>query len=166
MRADNAPKQKILDAGFDISIDFQPHFITKEKWWFDKNAWIDIFRRRILRKKISKMPILFDYEKYINYACSQLKTKKYKEYPSITPMWDNSPRRIEQSFWALTDSTPSKYGKWLQYVLENFEPYTNEENFIFINAWNEWAEGNHLEPDQKWGCAYLETTKKIIDSNQ
>jgi hypothetical protein len=36
------------------------------------------------------------------------------------------------------------------------------ENFVFINAWNEWAEGNHLEPCQKWGKDYLEVTKEVF----
>ena len=47
--------------------------------------------------------------------------------------------------------------------MEKFTPYTQEENLIFINAWNEWAEGNHLEPDRKWGKQYLVKTKEIID---
>lgn len=163
MRADRMSRQEILETGLDISIDFQPHFIQKKKWWFDKNSWVDIFRRHILREKKSTTPILFDYEKYANYACSLLNPANYKEFPSITPSWDNSPRRTEQSFWALTNSTPSAYGKWLHCILNKFKPYSKEENFIFINAWNEWAEGNHLEPDQKWGLAYLEETKKALE---
>lgn len=47
--------------------------------------------------------------------------------------------------------------------MEAFVPFSNEENLIFINAWNEWAEGTHLEPDQKWGRRYLEMTQKALE---
>ena len=43
-----------------------------------------------------------------------------------------------------------------------FKPYAKDENFIFINAWNEWAEGNHLEPCVKWGSQYLDATKMVL----
>jgi len=54
------------------------------------------------------------------------------------------------------------YEKWLHQVALNFVPYSGEENFIFINAWNEWAEGNHLEPCLRWKTGYLEATKKAL----
>jgi lipopolysaccharide biosynthesis protein len=76
-------------------------------------------------------------------------------------MWDNSPRR-KHGFFAFYDSTPLMFGKWLKHIVQKFSPYSNEENFIFINAWNEWAEGNHLEPDLKWGNSFLEEVKKAI----
>jgi hypothetical protein len=50
----------------------------------------------------------------------------------------------------------------LRGVIEKFTPYSPEENLIFINAWNEWAEGNHLEPCQKWGLKYLEATQRAL----
>ena len=76
-------------------------------------------------------------------------------------MWDNSARRKENPF-ILHNSTPEKYKEWLKYIIENYSWETVPEQFLFINAWNEWAEGNHLEPCQKWGTAYLEATKQVL----
>jgi hypothetical protein len=62
----------------------------------------------------------------------------------------------------LEGGTPQLYGEWLGDYLKRFTPFSTNENFVFINAWNEWAEGNHIEPDTKWGKAYLEETKRVI----
>jgi len=162
MRAEKEQGPDLLRKGFDVSIDFHPHMEIRKKWWLDINAWIDGFREHFLRRKDYIMPTLYDYNKYTKAIMSQQKPS-YKQYPGITPGWDNSARRVGKSFHALTNSTPAAYGKWLHHILNTFKPFSEEENFIFINAWNEWAEGNHLEPDQKWGLAYLEETKKQLE---
>ena len=82
-------------------------------------------------------------------------------YPGVTPMWDNTSRRKKKMF-IMDGSTPEKYGEWLHSVVDKFVPFSKDEYFIFINAWNEWAEGNHLEPDLKWGLKYLEETRKAL----
>jgi hypothetical protein len=74
-------------------------------------------------------------------------------------MWDNTARRAERAV-IFDNSTPELYERWLRAAVAAFTPPTPEENLLFINAWNEWAEGNHLEPDQKWGRAYLEATRR------
>lgn len=162
MRAEKNSREFYIEAGFDVSIDFQPNFKTGKKWWLDYRAWVDAIRFKLLRKTKPIMPVLYDYAKYVKYACSHV-LRNHKSYPCIFPGWDNSPRRVKKSFTAIIHSTPNKYGEWLRFLLDNFRPYSDEENFIFINAWNEWAEGNHLEPDQKWGRAYLDETKKQLD---
>ena len=84
----------------------------------------------------------------------------YLRFPGVTPAWDNSPRR-KQDAVILRDSRPESYRDWLRQAIreaKNLEP----EGLVFINAWNEWAEGNHLEPDQKFGRAYLEATRKAL----
>ena len=60
-------------------------------------------------------------------------------------------------------SNPKLYYKWLKHTVTNFIPFSKEENFIFINAMNEWAEGNHLEPCKKYKNQFLEATKKALE---
>ncbi|HEY4156230.1 MAG TPA: glycoside hydrolase family 99-like domain-containing protein, partial [Puia sp.] len=75
--------------------------------------------------------------------------------------WDNTARRGESAF-LFKNATPQKYQEWIQFHADHFKPPSAEENFLFINAWNEWAEGNHLEPCQRWGSQYLEATRKVF----
>jgi lipopolysaccharide biosynthesis protein len=86
----------------------------------------------------------------------------YVRYPSVTPMWDNSARRRQRGAAIFHGSTPQLYQRWLEQTASRFEPPSHDENLIFINAWNEWAEGNHLEPCQRWGTAYLDATRDAL----
>lgn len=154
-------KEYLVD-GFDAAIEFQPFTIRLEelkkkrhplrKFAHNMNRY---FFNRCRREQV-------DYARLVDYSCS-FPLPDYKLYPGVTPMWDNTARRKKRMFM-LGDSTPEKYGKWLSFVWNRFVPYSKDENFIFINAWNEWAEGNHLEPDIKWGFRYLEETKKARES--
>jgi hypothetical protein len=100
------------------------------------------------------------YEDFIRHQLS-IPVPKYKQFPSVTPSWDNTARRKKDMF-ILRDSSPALYEHWLKEVVRKFEPYSPEENFVFINAWNEWGEGNHLEPCAKWGRGYLEATQRVF----
>lgn len=155
---------KYLDAGFDAAIDFQPHYI-------DYFAYDSPYMRRkqLMQRFKYKFQVglpfstILDYGEYVDYMLRSNHVD-YKRYPCVTPMWDNSPRRVGKAFYAFKDSTPEKFGHWFGNVYTGFEPFSKEENFVFINAWNEWAEGNYLEPDMKWGRRYLEEVSKIVQS--
>lgn len=152
--------EKYLTQNIDAAIDFQPH----NKHNFKTRQYI----QRSLNKLCGLLglsygfnPVLVNYNRYVNYI-KQVDMPAYKQYPCVTPSFDNASRRRNKSFFAFTHSTPQKYGEWLLNVLKKFKPYSKDENLVFINAWNEWAEGNHLEPDQKWGSQYLQATKEAI----
>jgi len=83
--------------------------------------------------------------------------------PCVLPQWDNSPRRKRAAF-ILKDSSPEAYEKWLKLVIGRVRPQEPDHRLVFINAWNEWGEGNHLEPDQKFGRGYLEATRRALVS--
>lgn len=153
--------KEYLNSGFDAAVDFQPHM-------GDNITLVDYIKKRfnnMYNKVFHKLffTIVDDYEKYVRNTLKE--HVDYKRYPCVCPMWDNSPRRVGMPFYALNNSTPQKYEYWLSEILKKFRPFSSEENLVFINAWNEWAEGNHLEPDLKWGLSYLEATKRASDNN-
>jgi lipopolysaccharide biosynthesis protein len=153
-----------LRDGFDAAIEFQPHNLGQ--FAAKKRHIINILNSKVqawFNVKLN-IPTILSYKKYVEYQIKRL-LPSYPYYPSVTPMWDNSPRKVNLSFFAFKGSTPELYQKWLKSVMTKFKPYSKDENLIFINAWNEWAEGNHLEPDQKWGRGYLDATKNALEAN-
>jgi len=81
-------------------------------------------------------------------------------YPGAFVNWDNTPRRGVDGQSTL-GSTPEKFGIYLARQMERARTVYNSE-YLFVNAWNEWAEGAYLEPNQKYGYAYLRELKKVI----
>ena len=77
-------------------------------------------------------------------------------------MWDNSPRRgsIEKSV-ILHGSTPEHYERWLKAAISRAQKLPGER-LLFVNAWNEWAEGTHLEPDLRHGRADPQATRRTL----
>ncbi|MBI4623789.1 MAG: glycoside hydrolase family 99-like domain-containing protein [Verrucomicrobia bacterium] len=100
---------------------------------------------------------------YANLAHAMLAKPEpsYRRFPCVTPSWDNSPRRRAGAL-IMAGSTPELYAAWLQEVLRRAQSRQGANPIVFINAWNEWAEGSHLEPCQKWGRAYLERTRDAL----
>lgn len=143
--------------GFDASVEFSPHAVIKNRNDLNqRKSLFDIFKKK--KPKID----LRDFEKGVN-SCLNRKVTDYKLYRCVTPSWDNTARKGENGICAI-GSSPKLYHKWLKQTIMNFTPFSKEENLIFINAMNEWAEGNHLEPCIKYGDAYLKATKKALEN--
>lgn len=83
-----------------------------------------------------------------------------KLFKCVFPMWDNSSRRVSSIPTVFQGASPALYEQWLAYCLRQAEA----GDFVFVNAWNEWAEGAYLEPDLHMGYAYLEATWQAIQS--
>nr|WP_317632519.1 glycoside hydrolase family 99-like domain-containing protein [uncultured Flavobacterium sp.] len=111
-----------------------------------------------LRKIVSGMPQVFNYaDVYPSFVGEE--SKKENVHPTICPNWDHSPRSGKEGV-VFHNSTPELFEKNIEAALKNVEHKTNK--IIFLKSWNEWAEGNYMEPDQKWGSKYLEVLKKKI----
>jgi glycosyltransferase involved in cell wall biosynthesis len=87
----------------------------------------------------------------------------YKWFRCVTPSWDNSARR-DKGANIFLGSTPRIYQDWLsQTIAGTNNRLYGQERIVFVNAWNEWAEGCHLEPDQKFGHGYLAATRHALE---
>lgn len=90
-------------------------------------------------------------------------TPAFPWFRGVMPSWDNTARRQDAAHVFL-DSSPRTYQLWLDFLIEwTVRERSGDERIVFINAWNEWAEGNHLEPDQTFGRAYLEATRATLE---
>lgn len=159
--------------GLDAAIEFQP--LSKSLQSYLKTIKLNsapksVFNQRLLKLKsriykklkltLPLNDLVIDYRAFVDFDLSKDRKKlTYKCFPCVCPMWDNSSRRVNQNAIIFKGSNPDIFRKWITEMSNNFTPYSDQENLIFINAWNEWAEGNHLEPCQKWGRKYLEALK-------
>ncbi|MBW2467220.1 MAG: glycoside hydrolase family 99-like domain-containing protein, partial [Deltaproteobacteria bacterium] len=145
-----------VKTGFDAAVEFQPRWRDLGKP-FDRG-----FMSRVLARVGFEQPYMahrfYDYGSVVERMINEAKPD-YKRFSCVCPQWDNSPRRKADAV-ILHNSTPELYGRWLETSVKRSIESGNE--FIIINAWNEWAEGNHLEPCLKWGRAYLEATRNTL----
>ena len=108
------------------------------------------------------------FEGYDQVVAQSLEVADYfaKLHPGVCPDWDNSPRRPKNAN-VLVGSSPEKFGDWVskasEAVRRKFLDGQIMAPFLFVNAWNEWAEGAILEPSQAYGDAYLRTLSENID---
>jgi len=83
-------------------------------------------------------------------------------FPGVVPSWDNEARRPQRAT-CFSGSTPAMYGRWLRTACATaLRKFSGDERLVFINAWNEWAEGAYLEPDRHFGHAYLAETRRVL----
>ena len=86
----------------------------------------------------------------------------YRVHQTAIPSWDNTARRPNHSL-TFVNATPEIYELWLrELVARAAERRHVDERLVFINAWNEWAEAAHLEPDRRYGHQFLEATRRAI----
>ena len=84
-------------------------------------------------------------------------------FPCVTPSWDNSARRSRGAYLFI-ESSPKLFHQWPVAALAKLMKSKNTPHILFLNSWNEWAEGNHLEPDQLYGRSYLEALREALQS--
>jgi glycosyltransferase involved in cell wall biosynthesis len=115
---------------------------------------------RYFTKEKPALPQIYSYRSFIEHAFPQ-NVRTPNCYPCVVPNWDNTPRSGSNGF-VLHDSTPELYEQHLSEAVSLVADRPADERVVFLKSWNEWAETNYLEPDLRWGRAYLEATCRAV----
>ena len=149
---------KVLDAGFDA--------LTTGNLWNAQTAVNHGYAWHMFKTKLRKYyPRLAPLDKYPyakiikNFYCESDKLET--TYPQIIPNWDRSPRGGVRAV-IYTGSTPELFKKHVEDALNLIKDKHPEHRILFLRSWNEWAEGNYMEPDLKFGHGYLDALKSVI----
>ena len=136
--------------GFDAAIEFPPHNEIDEAINDEK-----VFLNAGFKGKI------YDYKNLVQRKSYTVKPE-FEHYPTVFPSWDNEARKPGKG-QMFCGSSPDLYQKWFKSACNYADANNNpDKKLVFINAWNEWAEGAHLEPDRKYGYAYLQATADVL----
>lgn len=151
---------------YDAYMDFEPlnyftidHSFRKRIYRFKANhiSYMVKNRKSIINWLFARN--IYSYSHICRVIEKRGKQQKKKTFICTFPDWDNTSRKDEEGTF-VRGSSPKKFGRHMDNVLRLSGKMKNE--FVFINAWNEWSEGAYLQPDKKYGYAYLNSLKNAI----
>jgi lipopolysaccharide biosynthesis protein len=154
-----------MDHGFDAAMEFAPDSghkgrkVAKEN--YPKYLVNKLLHKTGIKRSVHYQNTIYSYSSMMNSLINK-PAKPYKYFRSVFPSWDNSARRKVNATIYL-GAEPAKFEYWVSSIAaQTRERFPEKEQLMFINAWNEWGEGCHLEPDEEYGTQYLEALQKGI----
>lgn len=149
--------ESILEKGFDaVNIVRNGEYAHNPKL-IKKIIWSTILY------KFFKRPLKINYSLMIKFFVQDLE-KRENIYPSIIPNWDHTPRSGRKGS-VFYNSTPELFAKHVKDVFQVVKNKKEENKIIFLKSWNEWGEGNYMEPDLKFGKSYIKVLGDLKNSN-
>lgn len=153
--SDSRNRETILSHGFDATLNIDTYNIHHEL-----STWRKVLH--LLERKVLKRPTAFRYKDAIKHMIVD-KCKEINVFPTIVPNWDHSPRSKNNAI-ILTGSNPDLFQQLAENAIDIVKDKPEQEQLIFIKSWNEWGEGNYMEPDLEFGDGYIKALRKAIDN--
>lgn len=166
------PNIRILEE-FDGVLLFQPHEAVNSREYKGIGVYVEnilrhcperwVEKMRVVRNKVRTHYVLHPYEKVFKTVLKRKFTYKDKDIFNMAFMeWDNTARYREKAT-VYHGCTPAIFERYFNLLVkQEMKNHAEEKQYIYINAWNEWAEGTYLEPDTDNQFAYLEAVKRVI----
>lgn len=128
----------------------------------------NIFRFRALHlaisvlKKVFKIPFVIPYRKAIKNVVSKIDFQE-NVFPTMMPNWDHTPRSLDGGS-VLHNASPDLFAKHAKDVLQTTRKKTPDRQIVFLKSWNEWGEGNYMEPDLKYGKGFINALRNALNN--
>jgi len=157
----HCPNYDCRQIGFDGTMKFEPQLAVLPNFSNDLPS-LSKLKENLGKGIVSTRLKVYDYSEARRLMSCNLPDHPY--YPSIMVGWDNTPRRGENGI-IVVDNTPEAFASGLAELVKAAGQKPFEDRLIFLNAWNEWAEGNHLEPDLQNGSELLKNVLRVNTVN-
>lgn len=149
-----------IDEQFKLGYDAVVH---GNLWQAELNASNQFVKKLFhrIRGKIDWVPLdKYSYKNIIKHLVTDV-DRKEEIYPIMLPGWDRSPRSGRRAV-IYYGSTPELWKKHCEEAVAAVQHKADEHKIIMLRSWNEWGEGNYVEPDERWGTAYLDALKEVL----
>lgn len=147
----------VKEWGGDALVEFPPHGI---------NVFTESFRP----KSYINPNFVGEIRNVANFISERKYMVKHNSevyFRAALTSWDNSARKATTNATVYFGFTPETYRQWLEDIIrESKRIHKGDKDIVFVNSWNEWAEGSHLEPDLKYGYAFLQATRDVLEESR
>jgi lipopolysaccharide biosynthesis protein len=140
--------------GFDAAVEFPPHQYPHLDITHEVSLLNEEFHGNV-----------YDYRACADDAEARVSRRwPYVLFPGVMTSWDNTSRRLGHG-GVYRYACPREYARWLKAACQRAASFEDtDKRLVFVNAWNEWAEGTYLEPDRRYGFAYLDATRTVLSA--
>lgn len=150
----NVEIQDILSLGFDAV-----NILRMDNFLYSSNNIVTRITKYVSHQLMNR-PYINDYAKIIDKFIGK-EDKQINIYPSIIPNWDHTPRSGRGGY-LYENCEPELFEKHCRMVVEEVKDKPEEDRIIFLKSWNEWGEGNYMEPDLRYGYGYIDALKRAL----
>lgn len=150
-------EEDVEEWGADALVEFPPHVVGTMMEAYRPKGYINPYFYGWIKSAQS----------FIEHKSYFIKHKSKKFFRSALTAWDNTARKATSGSSIYVGLNPQTFKTWISDIInESKKIHSADENIVFINSWNEWAEGSHLEPDMKYGYAYLQALKDALEESK
>lgn len=116
--------------------------------------------QQLAERTVMRKPLTFDYAE-VHPQLIVDEPLPFEYYPCVTPNWDNTPRSGRRGY-VITGATPERFADHVRRAAARVQALPAEHRFLVLKSWNEWAEGNYVEPDRSTGHGYLHALRRVL----
>ena len=120
--------------------------------------------RKIL-SLVSHIPECYNYKNVYPTLIGRDEVEREDVFPTLIPNWDHTPRSGANGF-LFTNSTPELFELHAEDVFGKISKKSEEKRICFLKSWNEWGEGNYMEPCLKYGHGYIKALRRALDEEE
>jgi hypothetical protein len=154
----NPKSQKDIDVLLSMGFD-AVNVLRLNNYVFGNHGILNRVKNYLFHRLLNR-PYINDYKKFINKYVGNEDVND-NVYPSVFPNWDHTPRSGRGGY-LYENCEPELFEKHCRMVIDEVKDKPEEDRIIFLKSWNEWGEGNYMEPDLRYGYGYIDALKRAL----